>query len=111
MANYIGGKFGQADHAKLVTPVNFPDQALDPCICRFRCRLNYAVHSVAVMTVVLVLQADYQERVDPNDKQAQTLLEEMRAHIKKAHTHLLVLTAVDGLLLLCSNTLQPGVCS
>ncbi|KAL3152789.1 hypothetical protein ABBQ38_012373 [Trebouxia sp. C0009 RCD-2024] len=44
MANYIGSKFGQADHAKL---------------------------------------ADYQERVDPNDKQAQNLLEEMRAHIKK----------------------------
>lgn len=55
------------------------------------------------MTVVLVLQADYQERVDPNDKQAQTLLEEMRAHTKKAHTHLLVLTAVDGLLL-CVQT-------
>lgn len=30
-----------------------------------------------------MLQADYQERVDPNDKQAQNLLEEMRAHIKK----------------------------
>ncbi|KAL0044053.1 hypothetical protein WJX82_006009 [Trebouxia sp. C0006] len=27
--------------------------------------------------------ADYQKRADPNDKQAQTLLDEMRAHIKK----------------------------
>lgn len=27
--------------------------------------------------------ADYSKRVDPNDKQAQVLLEEMRAHIKK----------------------------
>lgn len=31
----------------------------------------------------MLLQADYQKRVDPNDKQAQTLLDEMRAHIKK----------------------------
>ncbi|DBA82324.1 TPA: hypothetical protein ACH3X2_000588 [Trebouxia sp. C0005] len=30
-----------------------------------------------------VVRADYQKRVDPNDKQAQTLLDEMRAHIKK----------------------------
>lgn len=35
-----------------------------------------------------VLQAAYQERVDPNDKQAQSLLEEMRAHIKKVQHRL-----------------------
>lgn len=35
-----------------------------------------------------MLQASYQERVDPNDKQAQSLLEEMRAHVKKVQHHL-----------------------
>lgn len=39
MANYIGGKFGQADHAKLVTPVNFPDRA-----CKLWIRPFAALH-------------------------------------------------------------------
>ena len=29
------------------------------------------------------MQADYEKRVDPNNKQAQDLLDEMRAHVKK----------------------------
>ena len=40
-----------------------------------------------VIQANFLLQADYQERADPNDKQAQSLLEEMRAHVKKVqHT-------------------------
>ena len=31
-----------------------------------------------------LLQREYEKRVDPNDKNAQALLDEMRQHIKKA---------------------------
>ena len=40
-----------------------------------------------VESACALAQADYSKRVDPNDKQAQVLLEEMRAHIKKVHVN------------------------
>jgi len=49
----------------------------------------------------LLLQADYQKRVDPNDKQAQNLLDEMRAHIKKVRNILALQPAYGTLMLLC----------
>lgn len=33
--------------------------------------------------LLLILQADYERRANPNDKGQQALLEEMRAHVKK----------------------------
>ena len=35
--------------------------------------------------VITGLQADFEKRVNPNDKGQQALLEEMRAHVKKVH--------------------------
>ena len=35
------------------------------------------------------MQADFEKRVNPNDKGQQALLEEMRAHVKKVCTQLL----------------------
>ena len=46
----------------------------------------------------LLLQADYQKRADPNDKQAQTLLDEMRAHIKKVSSILALVPALREVL-------------
>lgn len=63
-----------------------------------------------VNPVHLVLQADYQERVDPNDKQAQSLLEEMRAHVKKVQ-HTLMFFKLSLLKAPVACNLKPCTCS
>jgi hypothetical protein len=35
---------------------------------------------------IYFLQREFEKRVDPNDKSAQALLEEMRQHVKKVST-------------------------
>jgi len=58
--------------------------------------------------VQLLLQADYQKRVDPNDKQAQTLLDEMRAHIKKVSSILALVPAERTFMLPCVKCCGPN---
>ena len=40
-----------------------------------------------IASACALAQADYSKRVDPDDKQVQVLLEEMRAHIKKVRAN------------------------
>ena len=75
MAKYIGDKFGQEDHARLVQ--------LDSCVLPAVRNLLLRVKSAYLRLSGPGLQADYETRVDPNNKQAQDLLDEMRAHVKK----------------------------
>jgi len=69
MTTYVGDKFGDKDVEKLVSVI-------------FNQRIDY--QSILLFTrCLLASQKDFEKRVDPNDKNAQTLLEEMRQHIKK----------------------------
>jgi len=52
------------------------------------------------------LQKEFEKRVDPNDKTAQTLLDEMRQHIKKVSLCLFDFAAERHMLTLCSFPLQ-----
>ena len=40
-------------------------------------------HIACLLPLVWILQKEFERRVDPNDKNAQNLLDEMRQHIKK----------------------------
>lgn len=105
MANYIGNKFGQQDVDKLVRGSHHRPQLFGsrsrlrrmrkPGRLRMQARRSAKPQpSPPIKTCCSpappprpasdLLQREYEKRVDPNDKNAQALLDEMRQHIKKA---------------------------
>ena len=82
MANYIGNKFGQQDVDKLVRAFLGVAQRKR---CIFRLFPNWLM--------AFPVQKEFEKRVDPNDRGAQALLEEMRQHVKKVSWSLLSILA------------------
>lgn len=72
MANYVGGKFGQQDVDKLVGMEQ-----------HHIFTINRPARLPRSHPLLPPLQREYEKRVDPNDKGAQALLEEMKQHVKK----------------------------
>lgn len=74
MSAYVGNKFGQQDVDKLVRA----RESSWRCITT---RCMGLLNPPRCLTANL--QKEFEKRTDPNDKNAQALLEEMRQHIKK----------------------------
>lgn len=94
MAPYIGNKFTEQDSAKLVGGTK--DHRSTAPLPRRPCCLFLPAAPLPPLNRLLVgnvntsprhfpciLQKDFEKRVDPNDRNAQALLDEMRQHIKK----------------------------
>lgn len=96
MATYIGNKFTEQDSAKLVRQTGSCSPgsrrlAVNASPCTPPAGLPPALPpppSQAALSAArrpaLPLQKEFEKRADPNDRNAQALLEEMRQHIKKA---------------------------
>lgn len=66
----------------------------------------YFLYPVLIRYSSNILQKEFEKRVDPNDKTAQTLLDEMRQHIKKVSLFLFDFAAERHMLTLGSFPLQ-----
>ena len=108
MATYIGNKFGQEDHARLVS-------LLVPRGADIREDQELAIHRYEGCSQFGLMrtcgaQADYQKRADPNNKQQQALLQEMQAHIKKVIDVFYVTAQLWKLTLEHQEAAQQGQC-
>ncbi len=86
MAPYIGNKFTDQDSAKLVGGTQEHRSAATVAPLPWRQPRLCTSHSPLVLAPgpSSLLQKEFEKRVDPNDRNAQALLDEMRQHIKKA---------------------------
>lgn len=93
MANYIGNKFTQQDSDKLVGAEEGREagrafgaarRPAPGCWSSPPARPHWTALPFHPRPCHLVLQREFEKRADPNDRNAQALLEEMRQHVKKA---------------------------